>query len=43
MVYADGGKPLKTKTGKDGTLRIVIVDNQFGQRFTNFLVSMELV
>lgn len=42
IVYADAGKPLKTKTGKDGTLRLVIAGDEFGQRFTNFLVSVEL-
>ena len=42
IVYADGGKPLKTKTGKDGAMRIIIAGDQFGQRFTNFLVSLEL-
>ncbi len=42
IAYADGGKPLKTKTGKDGSLQVIIVNDQFGQRFTKFLVSLEL-
>lgn len=42
IAYADAGKPLKSKTGKDGSLRIIIVGDEFGQRFTNFLVSIEL-
>lgn len=42
IVYADGDKPLKTKTGKEGSMRLIIVDDEFGQRFTNFLVSIEL-
>ena len=42
IAYADGGKPLKTKTGKEGSMRIIIMADEFGQRFTNFLVSIEL-
>ncbi len=42
IAYADGGKPLKSKTGKDGSMRIIIAGDEFGQRFTNFLVSIEL-
>ncbi|MDD4170858.1 MAG: hypothetical protein PHQ94_01325 [Syntrophomonas sp.] len=42
IAYADGGNPLKTKTGKEGSMRIIIAGDEFGQRFTNFLVSMEL-
>lgn len=42
IAYADGDKPLKTKAGRDGSMRLVIVDDKFGQRFTNFLVSIEL-
>lgn len=42
LVYEDNGKPLKSKTGKEGTMRIVILNDIFGQRFTNFLVEMRL-
>ncbi len=42
IAYADGGKPLKTKTGAEGSMRIIIMADTFGQRFTNFLVSIEL-
>jgi hypothetical protein len=42
IAYADDGQPLKTKTGREGSLRIIIMADEFGQRFTNFLVSIEL-
>jgi DMSO/TMAO reductase YedYZ molybdopterin-dependent catalytic subunit len=42
IAYADRGKPLKTKTGAEGSMRIIIITDEFGQRFTNFLVSIEL-
>jgi len=41
LVYADNGKPLKGRTGQD-TMRIVIINDMFGQRFTNYLVEIEL-
>lgn len=42
VVYADYGKPLKTKTGGDGAMQIIIYQDEFGQRFTNYLTSLEL-
>ncbi len=42
LVYEDNGEPLKSKTGVEGTMRVVILNDQFGQRFTNFLVEMQL-
>lgn len=42
LVYEDNGKPLKSKTGEEGTMRVVILNDIFGQRFTNFLVEMRL-
>lgn len=42
IVYADYGQPLKTKTGGEGAMRIIIYQDEFGQRFTNFLTSLEL-
>jgi len=42
IVYADSGKPLKTKTGGDGSMQVIIGNDEFGQRFTNWLVSLEL-
>ncbi|OPX86466.1 MAG: Oxidoreductase molybdopterin binding domain protein [Pelotomaculum sp. PtaB.Bin104] len=42
IVYADNGEPLKTKTGGEGAMRIIIYQDEFGQRFTNFLTSLEL-
>jgi DMSO/TMAO reductase YedYZ molybdopterin-dependent catalytic subunit len=42
IVYANYGKPLKTKTGGDGSMKIIICGDEFGFRFTNWLVSLEL-
>lgn len=42
IVYADYGKPLRTKTGGEGAMQIIIYQDEFGQRFTNFLTSLEL-
>ena len=42
LVYADNGKPLRSKTGNEGSMRVIILNDQFGQRFTNFLVEMRL-
>jgi len=42
LVYEDNGKPLKSKIGEEGTMRVVILNDVFGQRFTNFLVEMRL-
>lgn len=42
IIYADSGRPLKTKTGGDGSMRLIICNDEFGQRFINWLVSLEL-
>lgn len=42
LVYADHGMPLKSKTGAEGTMRIIILNDFYGQRFTNYLVEIEL-
>jgi DMSO/TMAO reductase YedYZ molybdopterin-dependent catalytic subunit len=42
IAYADYGKPLKTKTGGDGSMRVIICNDDYGQRFTMWLVSLEL-
>jgi hypothetical protein len=42
LVYEDFGKPLPTRTGKDGAVQVIICSDQFGRRFTNWLVNLEL-
>jgi len=42
IVYADYGKPLQTKTGGEGSLQAIICSDKSGQRFTKWLVSLEL-
>ncbi len=42
IVYADYGKPLQTQTGEEGSLQAVICNDQSEQRFTKWLISLEL-
>lgn len=42
IAYADYGKPLKIKTGGDGSMRIIICNDEYGQRLARWLVSLEL-
>lgn len=42
LVYADNGKALKSKSGREGTMRIIILNDPYGQRFTNYLAEIEL-
>lgn len=42
IAYADYGKPLQTKTGQDGSMRIIVCNDDYGQRYTMWLVSLEL-
>ncbi len=41
LIYADYGKPLPNKTGTGETMRIIILNDQFGQRFTNYLGELQ--
>lgn len=42
IAYADHGRPLKTKSGEEGSMRIIISNDDYGQRQTMWLVSLEL-
>ncbi|WHH57767.1 molybdopterin-dependent oxidoreductase [Petroclostridium sp. X23] len=42
IVFSDYGRPLKMKDGKDGSLQVVVSGDESGQRFTKWLVSLEL-
>jgi len=42
VMYEDNGKPLETKKGKPGAMRVVVLDDIFGQRFTNYLIEIVL-
>ena len=42
LVYEDNGMPLKSKSGDKATMRIVIANDMYGQRFTNYLVEIQL-
>lgn len=40
VMYEDNGEPLLTKDGKPGAMRVVVLDDVFGQRFTNFMIEI---
>lgn len=42
VVFSDNGKPLKTKENLDGSLQVIVSSDQYGKRFTKWLVSLEL-
>ena len=42
VMYEDNGEPLPKKNGEPGGLRIVVMDDVFGQRFTNYLIEIVL-
>jgi len=42
VMYEDNGEPLKTKTGAPGAMRVVVLDDVFGQRFTNYMIEIVL-
>ena len=42
IMYEDNGEPLPKKNGQAGALRIIVLDDVFGQRFTNYLLEIVL-
>lgn len=42
VMYEDNGKPLLSKKGKPGAMRVVVLDDVFGQRFTNYMIEIVL-
>jgi hypothetical protein len=42
LMYEDNGKPLKTKDNQPGAMRVIILDDVFGQRFTNYMIEVVL-
>ncbi|HPF21025.1 MAG TPA: FMN-binding protein [Syntrophomonas sp.] len=42
LMYEDNGQPLLTKPGKQGAMRVVVLDDVFGQRFTNYMIEVVL-
>ena len=42
VMYEDNDAPLPKKTGGPGAMRIVVLDDFFGQRFTNYLLEIVL-
>jgi hypothetical protein len=42
IMYSDGEDSLLTRDGQPQGMRIVSLDDQYGQRFTNYLVEIVL-
>lgn len=42
VMYEDNGEALKTKNGEPGAMRVVVLDDVFGQRFTNYMIELVL-
>lgn len=42
LMYEDNGNPLLTKDGKPAGMRVVVINDVFGQRFTNYLTEIAL-
>ncbi len=42
VMYEDNGEPILTKDGSEQGMRLVILDDTFGMRFTKYLVIIEL-
>jgi hypothetical protein len=42
IMYEDNDQPLPRKNGEPSALRIVVLDDVFGQRFTNYLLEIVL-
>ncbi|MGI6732763.1 MAG: FMN-binding protein [Anaerovoracaceae bacterium] len=42
LMYEDNGELLPKKDGKPGAMRVVVLDDFFGQRFTNYLIEIVL-
>jgi len=42
VMYEDNDEPLPKKNGEPGGMRIVVLDDVFGQRFTNYLLEIVL-
>lgn len=42
IMYEDNDQPLLKKTGAPGALRVVVLDDTFGQRFTNYMLEVVL-
>lgn len=42
LMYEDNDEPLAKKNGKPGAMRVVVLDDIFGQRFTNYLIEIAL-
>ncbi|MCL1808254.1 MAG: FMN-binding protein [Clostridiales bacterium] len=42
LMHEDNGEPLLRKNGEPGAMRIVVIDDMFGQRFTNYVLEVVL-
>jgi len=43
LMYEDGGELMKTASGAEGALRLIILSDDFGQRFTNHITGLTFI
>ena len=43
LMYEDNGEPMKTAGGTEGALRLIILSDDFGQRFTNYVAALTFI
>ena len=42
IMYEDNDQPLQKRTGEPGAMRVVVINDIFGQRFTNYMLEIVL-
>ena len=42
IMYEDNAEPLQKKNGEPGSMRVIVINDVFGQRFTNYLLEIVL-
>ncbi len=43
LMYEDNGEPIKDFTGREGAYRLIVLNDDYGQRFTNFLQELKFI
>ncbi|MBR4231778.1 MAG: FMN-binding protein [Oscillospiraceae bacterium] len=43
LMYEDNGEMMKTAGGSEGALRLIILSDDFGQRFTNYVAALTFI
>lgn len=43
IMFEDNGMPMKTALGNEGALRLIVLADSFGQRFTNYVTGLQFI